>query len=715
MGNQVLCSESKLRCTENCTRISMGEHKEPMLDEVNHCDPAGTVFAENLDELNDIDRQLMLFSCGSNVIAVRWLLQLGANRFARDSNGTTCLHAACRSGAPAIVDNFIRLDSDVPPGQGALSAVDIAGWTPLHTAAFMGRHDVVTRLLQAGVPPECKNLSGQGAGDLCNDARTRNLILAALAGQSGGRKVPPFRADVHHHFTDSMGGLIVEQVMPGGRLTGSKEVRFEPFFVPRTAVMKDIVKNPSLRRQLSAIGRTIFDKQPGRGLAFLVATGCVRDYPMDLVGFLQGGSVDPVQIGLFLGQDFSLSKILRMEFINAIGFTNCGVVGCLKKAFASFRAPPDLQKVDRILGSLAEVWWRQHSKYLPNGVFPDLSSEEEALRQVAEAFAVQSLVNVGGIESSTPVDKELEGFEVRRVVRSSAVMHQLMFSSTMLHWNLHASLPRSSRISLAAWLELHRDIGSPHGDLPDSVLTPIYHMVNNGEIPNLWIGGPQGDVRAPPASEMATLSEFASVKGWVRIMGDGLPTLLGSVGGNSTAPATDCLHMSNMLSESTASSRRRPPAGPPGRSRSMSRPVDVASGDGKEREKRVQDMPRGPDAVWLSLCSPLLFLSTGPGSSRTPFAFIHLDAAKLTGIEPAKALFTVDGRPGTSDRGDEVPITSSITALQLVLLFPDGRWQHFHLPKLVVEVCDRSQLESWVLHLNEICGAAAPMMSPLSV
>eukprot|EP00443_Scrippsiella_acuminata_P037724 CAMPEP_0115322526 /NCGR_PEP_ID=MMETSP0270-20121206/81449_1 /TAXON_ID=71861 /ORGANISM="Scrippsiella trochoidea, Strain CCMP3099" /LENGTH=673 /DNA_ID=CAMNT_0002742497 /DNA_START=165 /DNA_END=2183 /DNA_ORIENTATION=- len=672
----------------------MSDRKEPTLDEGHHCDPAGAVFAENLDDLNDIDKQLMLFSSGSNLIAVRWLLTLGANRFACDSNGTTCLHAACRSGSLAIVEEYIRLDENSKPGQRALTGIDIAGWTPLHTAVFMGRHDIVARLLQAGAPADRKNLSGQAVIDLCSDARTRDLIASALQGAS---QFAPSPGEGERNYTDSMGALIVEQVMPGGRLTASREVRFEPFFVPRNPVIKDMLRNPAGRRQFSAIGRAIFDRQPGRGLAFLVASGCVRDYPIDLVGFLQGSSVDLGQIGVFLGEDFSLSKILRMEFINAVGFVNCGIVACLKKTFASFRAPPDLQKVERILGSLAEVWWRQHHRFGMSAAFPDLASEEEALRQAAEAFAQSPFED--NADSNAPIDRELEGLELRRFVRSSAVLHQLLFSAMMLHWNAHAPLPRSQRISLQTWLDLNRGPDGSNEDLPDNLLVPIYQLLTSSEIPHLWLGGPKHDVAVPPVSDVSALAQFARVEGWVRIVGDGMPVLLGSTTGNSTAPTADCLHMSSMLSEATASSRRRHPD----RCQNTSRQYEVGGGEFfKGRDRQFNDVARGRDAVWLSLCSPLLFLSAGPGSTRTPFAFVNLDGAKLAGIEPAKAMFSINGR---SNCGDDEGVASTAATLQLVLLLPDGRWQHYELPRLVVEVCDRTKLEGWVLCLNEICDA----------
>ena len=49
-------------------------------------------------------------------------------------------------------------------------------------------------------------------------------------------------------------------------------------------------------------------------VAFLVASNCCRDYPEELVTFLRGSGSDLEQVGHFLGEAFSLSKILRLEF-----------------------------------------------------------------------------------------------------------------------------------------------------------------------------------------------------------------------------------------------------------------------------------------------------------------------------------------------------------------------------------------------------------------
>ena len=55
-------------------------------------------------------------------MAVRWLLILGANVKARDRNGTTMLHAACRQGSFLMVQELLKRELPV-------EAFDSAGWT----------------------------------------------------------------------------------------------------------------------------------------------------------------------------------------------------------------------------------------------------------------------------------------------------------------------------------------------------------------------------------------------------------------------------------------------------------------------------------------------------------------------------------------------------------------------------------------------------------
>lgn len=632
MGNRILCSEGSFRCTERCTRITIGDRADAAMvtggRPQNRCDPAGAIFDDTLAELNDIDRQLLLFASTAHLAAVRWLLVLGASRHARDSNATTCLHAVCRSGCAAVAEALLRLDAEVDFPDRAVHATDVAGWTALHIAAFMGRFDIAVILVQHGAPIGQKNLAGHYPVDLCSDGRTREFLMcqqhqiatvmpvpgvpSASAGGGGPAPSPP----VQHNPDTSVGAFAAAdevcldadgdsdlKPLPQASQDGkarSQAVRFEPFFVPRVALIHEHDRSPEDTHELFALGKDIFNRQPGRGLAFLVAAGALRDYPVDLVAFLRSGGLNPQKIGTFLGEDFSLSKILRMEFLNTVNLLHVGVVTCLQRAFLSLGAPTDLQKVDRILSSLAEVWWRHHHRFgislSGSGALPQVVGDSDDM----PPFAGRSKINHNN-------QGEPRGFELKRLLPNPGVLRQLLFSTMLLHWNAHAPLPRSQKLSLLAWLDLHRGImwaGSGGatidgtGDIPDKLLVPIYRSIfDRPETPNLQLGGPTQHVEtwqtarltqpasgptstsnrgvhcssdeihdpvpawaeddgsagtdemasaaalafAPVAQERAcsAVMKYADIEGWVRVIGDGLPAPLSAYRGDGYAGGRD--------------------------------------------------------------------------------------------------------------------------------------------------------------------------------
>eukprot|EP00439_Symbiodinium_sp_Y106_P064224 s1295_g10.t1 len=127
-------------------------------------EPVGRILEENV--LSQTDCDLLSFAGSSALVAVRWLLYLGANAEVADGNNTSALHAADGSAAGnsglglqfADVRPALHLPG-VPMEQlrkqfikqtALLNSQDVAGWTPLHIAAHMGRKAVALRLLQAG-------------------------------------------------------------------------------------------------------------------------------------------------------------------------------------------------------------------------------------------------------------------------------------------------------------------------------------------------------------------------------------------------------------------------------------------------------------------------------------------------------------------------------------------------------------------------------------
>ncbi|CEM35646.1 unnamed protein product [Vitrella brassicaformis CCMP3155] len=70
--------------------------------------PSGAVFADTIPSSTDpLDRELLLFSLTANTAAFRWLLDMGANPNVCDSKGSSCLHAAARSGGLGVVRELV--------------------------------------------------------------------------------------------------------------------------------------------------------------------------------------------------------------------------------------------------------------------------------------------------------------------------------------------------------------------------------------------------------------------------------------------------------------------------------------------------------------------------------------------------------------------------------------------------------------------------------
>ncbi|CAE6936330.1 Arfgef1 [Symbiodinium natans] len=712
MGNHALCGE-KGKCGGQCSQLTISQSLESIIEEP---EPSGAVFPDTLEGLNAVDRNLLQFCASSNLAGVRWLLVLGGNRRATDQKGTTCLHAACRSGSCSIVEVLVFLEeegtaptsmyasnsemavkSEAEPttqtvgafgGSRGLQATDEAGWTPLHVAAFMGRQDVVRVLLRNGANTLVRTNKGQFAVDLCSDVATRRLLQKEMKATPDTGTCVDFPED----RVRGQGGQGNEATLQALQVEGtflsrscvaspSREIRFEPFFVPRAPLLVEDDVDLELAELCAYLGCQIFESSPGRGLAFLVVTGSVRDYPIDLVGFMRTTKLSPLQVGTFLGEDFSLSKILRMEFLNSVCLTNTGVVSALRTGLTGLKVPPDLQKMNRLLSSLSEVWWRQQlraaklsGKKKEKANSPSKSQDDLIQESIDMAMDVES--------------DELRGTNLKSILPSISSLHQLFFSTVMLHWNLHAPLPPSQKLDFDAWAALNR--GGTKEDVPDWVLEPIYRAVATAALEELSLE----DRETQPAVssgqfDMRELA-IASATGWVQVFADGLPTLPGAPHFRPVS-FVECMQIAGMICESTASARMQ--------SGRLEHSVD-----GSPVAKAQGILDAHPGSVWLSLCGPMLFFEMDSGPGLNPFAFLHTKYAKLAAVDPPRLTFTLcDHSLGS---GEEPSSSPNSGLLQLVVLLQDGRFQAFHVKKLVMRVSDASALKVWVEAIasaNDMC------------
>eukprot|EP00439_Symbiodinium_sp_Y106_P085456 s129_g28.t1 len=248
MGNRVMCGGAPQSCVDECARLHF-ETRSREADEP-ECDPAGAVFQETLLGLPPRDQEGLIFAGTSNLVALRWLMLLGANAKARDRNGTTLLHAACRSGSFLVAQELLR--RELP-----LDATDSAGWTPLHVAAMMGRRELTQLLLQAQINPHVQNKRGATPLDLCSDVSTREAL------RTYALKAPEVTSRINS----------VEEFQRLARVQGEvgedPTATCEPFFVPRQPVFED----EAHYKVLVNIGLEMAHKSAAHALAFFVATG----------------------------------------------------------------------------------------------------------------------------------------------------------------------------------------------------------------------------------------------------------------------------------------------------------------------------------------------------------------------------------------------------------------------------------------------------------
>jgi len=715
MGARQSCSKACSNCTADCTRPTHG-YGDDFDDERPGGDPAGATFEETLEDLNSLDRHLMLFCATSNLSASRWLLHLGAHWDTTDANATTCLHVACRAGALAIVKEMMQC-------QPLLQATDMAGWTALHIAVLMGRREVVVRLLQANASPHVRNNKGQMPAELCADNGTFEALRSfELHQQQAPGKPWDFGKDTG----------------PGEDIIGSR-LQYEPFFVPRQPVLR----STQYKKEFQKIGTLMFNQQPGYGLAFLVASGVARDYPVDMSTFLRRSKVDIKQVGSFLGEAFSLSHTIRLEFINSVVLQNTGVVSALARVFHMLQLPDDLQKINRLVHGVARIWWRQHERMVK-----DLNGQ-----------AVPAAQNQRTDANGNGAQEELVGLELKQYLTSSDVLHQLMFSTVLLHWFIHKDGNGQKReMDFAVWKKLNMGIEAGSTDVPEHVQQRIHAIVSRSFILELSVAtssaagrrpgeaggdeagghGPGDDWAAMVASERPrspVLSPSAAIEGWAQIVGGGFPKPSGLTG----VQTVTYRHMSNIFSEVTNSSGMlKSPLGfdaqpgVPGSGHAGG--VALPGKAGYQPPEGTHPGPRRDDFTWLSICYTLLFFSASP-MTGSPYAFVELQRVSISSVQQENRILTLTGNPeaeeqdadlaaagggGPTINGESTPHGGSKggTPVTIVLLLPDGRWQELNLPKLELRIPTSSELDMWTTHLTAasqgkvLKASSAKSMSP---
>lgn len=423
-------------------------------------------------------------------------------------------------------------------------------------------------------------------------------------------------------------------------------LHFEPFFVPRDALLHE----PGHREELQKLGIEIFNRSPGHGLAFLIATGGVRDYPVEINSFLVRIGACPARLGEFLGEDYPIAQTLRLEFLNSLPLLGTGVVTALKTSFHEMAVPSGWVKADRLARGIGHFWWRQH--------------EEELQESLEGGLDVARNLQSSGSRG------ELAGLELQRLLLGSESLHRLMFSAMMLHrW-----LSQGQQMTLSEWVQLNTGIEGNGNDVPMHVQTGIYKAIIEGTL----------SLSGRPVPSIRTLAP--TIEGWAYVQYSGRAQI---TSGSDPAAWPDASPRVLAAQGGAASVGRSAPL-----------PGSEASQDNKPGTPfEAGNGNMLGEATWVSLHTSLLLLSTG-ASDAPPYAFVSLRQAIIKETDAVNLRIVLTSRSDAS----WPPLASGEEEwLELCLLLGDGRFQPLEAPYLELRLSADHDYHAWTARLSELC------------
>mmetsp|Transcript_47965 Transcript_47965/g.86543 ORF Transcript_47965/g.86543 Transcript_47965/m.86543 type:complete len:406 (-) Transcript_47965:195-1412(-) len=384
--------------------------------------------------------------------------------------------------------------------------------------------------------------------------------------------------------------------------------------------------------------------------------------------------------------------------------------------------PDDLQKINRLVHGVARIWWRQHERM----------QKDQAAGVLPPARVPSSN---GGAAPQLHLSEELTGLDLKQYLTGSDVLHQLMFSTVLLHWHMYSEGPAGPKkdVDYSTWKKLNAGIEMGGSNVPEHVQKQVYTLVKKAYIPELAVasapgknadsaqGGPDegGGIGEDIAAERPAaplLAPFAAAEGWAQIVGGGFPKPAGSAG----VQMVTYTHVSSIFSEV--------PHGRPSLSSGLTR--NLANGISEMRSHGQEAIAGGSlkrdDYAWLSIVHSLLFFSAQP-QTGAPYAFIELRKVLVANVDESGQVLTLFGgadpddpdpeyaggstTAGTSDRTSERSRTVS-SPVTIVILLPDGRWQELSLPKLELRLPSSAGLAMWSNHI--MAGSQGKLQKPTS-
>eukprot|EP01117_Protostelium_nocturnum_P012512 TRINITY_DN4612_c0_g1_i4.p1 TRINITY_DN4612_c0_g1~~TRINITY_DN4612_c0_g1_i4.p1 ORF type:complete len:1640 (+),score=303.31 TRINITY_DN4612_c0_g1_i4:223-5142(+) len=109
-------------------------------------------------------------------------------------------------------------------------------------------------------------------------------------------------------------------------------------------------------------GVTKFNKNPKKGIRFLIDHSFVENNPESVAKFLRNQEkLDKASVGDYLGEKDPFCISVLHSYVDAFTFEDLAVDLALRKFLSLFRLPGEAQKIDRMMEKFAERYFGQHS------------------------------------------------------------------------------------------------------------------------------------------------------------------------------------------------------------------------------------------------------------------------------------------------------------------------------------------------------------------
>ncbi|KAK3023742.1 hypothetical protein RJ639_044407 [Escallonia herrerae] len=98
-----------------------------------------------------------------------------------------------------------------------------------------------------------------------------------------------------------------------------------------------------------------FNRQPGKGIEYLISNKLVEDTPVSVAQFLRNTpSLDKAMVGDYLGQHEEFPLAVMHSYVDSMKFSEMKFGTAIREFLRGFRLPGEAQKIDRIMEKFAE-------------------------------------------------------------------------------------------------------------------------------------------------------------------------------------------------------------------------------------------------------------------------------------------------------------------------------------------------------------------------